>query len=54
MRCVVTGHTPGPEPIWYGNVLGADTGTRIDDQGYGRFTITQIDGKEAEASSSDR
>ena len=48
VRCVVTGHTPVPEPVRHENVLGIDTGVHIDDRGYGRLTIARIDGKEVE------
>ena len=48
VRCVVTGHTPMPEPLWHENVLGIDTGVHIDDRGYGHLTIARIEGKEIE------
>ena len=48
VRCVVTGHTPRPEPVWHGNVLAIDTGVHIDDRGYGHLTIARIDAKEIE------
>ena len=54
VRCVVTGHTPVPEPVWHENVLGIDTGVHIEDRGYGRLTIARIDGKEIETRSFDR
>ena len=54
VRCVVTGHTPMPEPLWHENVLGIDTGVHIDDRGYGHLTIARIDGKEVETWSFDR
>ena len=54
VRCVVTGHTPVPEPVWHENVLGIDTGVHIEDRGYGRLTIARIDAKEIETSSFDR
>ena len=43
VRCVVTGHTPVPEPVWHENVLGIDTGVHIEERGYGRITIARID-----------
>ena len=48
VRCVVTGHTPVPEPTWHENVLGIDTGVHIDERGYGHLTIARIDGGEIE------
>ena len=51
VRCVVTGHTPIPEPAWHENVLGIDTGVHIEGRGYGRLTITRIDAKEIETAS---
>ena len=48
VRCVVTGHTPRPAPVWHENVLAIDTGVHIDDRGYGHLTIARIDGKEIE------
>ena len=54
VRCVVTGHTPVPEPVWHENVLGIDTGVHIDARGYGRLTIARVDGKEVEIWSFDR
>ena len=52
--CVVSGHTPTPEPTWHENVLGIDTGVHIDERGYGRLTIARIDGKEIETWSFER
>ena len=54
VRCVVTGHTPVPEPGWHENVLGIDTGVHIDQRRYGRLTIARIDAKEIETWSSER
>ena len=54
VRCVVTGHTPVPEPIWHENVLGIDTGVHIGDRGYGRLTIARIDGKDIETARFER
>lgn len=54
VRCVVTGHTPVPEPVWHENVLGIDTGVHIGGRGHGRLTIARIDGKKIETSSFDR
>ena len=54
VRCVITGHTPVPEPTWHENVLGIDTGVHIAERGYGRLTIARIDGREVEISSFDR
>ena len=34
VRCVVSRHTPMPEPIRHENVLGIDTVVHIDDRGY--------------------
>ena len=48
VRCVVTGHTPVPEPVWHDNVLGIDTGVNIEARGYGQLTIARIDGNEVE------
>ena len=48
VRCVVTGHTPVPEPVWQENVLGIDTGVHIGDRGFGHLAIVRIDGKEIE------
>ena len=54
VRCVITGHTPVPEPTWHENVLAIDTGVHIEDRGYGRLTIARIDAKEIETRSFDR
>ena len=54
VRCVVTGHTPVPEPGWHENVLGIDTGVHIAERGYGRLTIARIDAKEIETWSLER
>ena len=54
VRCVVTGHTPVPEPVWHENVLGIDTGVHITDRGYGRLTIARIDTLEIETVTFDR
>ena len=54
VRCVITGHTPMPEPAWHENVLGIDTGVHIAERGYGRLTIARIDGTEIETLSFDR
>ena len=51
VRCVVTGHTPGPEPAWHENVLGIDTGVHIEARGYGQLTNARIDRKRIETSS---
>ena len=48
VRCVVTGRTPRPAPVWHENVLAIDTGVHIDDRGYGHLTIARIDAKEIE------
>ena len=53
-RCVITGHTPMPEPAWHENVLDIDTGVHIDHRGYGRLTIARIDGREIETLRFDR
>ena len=54
VRCVITGHTPVPEPTWHENVLAIDTGVHIAERGYGRLTIAQIDGREIETLSFNR
>ena len=54
VRCVITGHTPVPEPAWHENVLGIDTGVHIDERGYGQLTIARFDGKEIETLSFER
>ena len=54
VRCVITGHTPMPEPAWHENVLGIDTGVHIDERGYGQLTIARFDGKEIETWSFER
>ena len=54
VRCVITGHTPVPEPVWHENVLAIDTSVHIDDRGYGHLTIARIDGNEIETWSFDR
>ena len=54
VRCVITGHTPVPEPNWHENVLGIDTGVHITERGYGWLTIARIDGQEIETWSFDR
>ena len=54
VRCVITGHTPVPEPVWHENVLGVDTGVHIAKRGYGRLTVARIDVKEIQTSSFDR
>ena len=51
VRCVVTGHTPTPEPGWHENVLGIDTGVHIDERGFSRLTIARIDREEIETRS---
>ena len=49
VRCVVTGHTPVPDPKWHHNVLAIDTGVAyIDEWEYGRLTIARTDGKQIE------
>ena len=48
VRCVVTGPTPRPEPVWHENVLAIDTGVHIGDHSYGHLTIARIDAKEIE------
>lgn len=54
VRCVITGHTPVPEPVGHENVLGIDTGVHITERGYGRLTIARIDTKEIETWSFER
>lgn len=54
VRCVITGHTPMPDPAWHENVLDIDTGVHIDHRGYGRLTIARTDGREIETLSFDR
>lgn len=58
VRCVVTGHTPVPEPTWHWNVLAIDTGVHISETEYrfeyGRLTIARLDGKEIETWSFER
>ena len=54
VRCVVTGHTPVPEPKWHHNVLAIETGVHIDDVEYRQLTITRIDCKPVKTRSFDR
>ena len=54
VRCVVTGHTPVPDPEWHESVLGIDTGAHIGERGCGRLTVARIDGREIETWSFER
>ena len=55
VRCVVTGHTPVPDPKWHHNVLAVDTGVAyVDDWEYGRLSIARIDATKIETWSFER
>ena len=54
VQCVITGHTPVPEPVWHENVLGIDTGVHIGERGYGGLTVARIDTLEIETVTFDR